>query len=104
MSIIPTKKLVFRVFRFNAETDYLPTYINYELEVTHEEVILDILNRIKWDIDGSLSYRRSCRHGICGICSIKVGGKAVLACKENVFQLVETFGEELLIEPLSTKR
>ncbi len=104
MSIIPTKKLVFRVFRFNAETDYLPTYINYEMEVTHEEVILDILNRIKWDIDGSLSYRRSCRHGICGICSIKVGGKAVLACKENVFQLVETFGEELLIEPLSTKR
>ncbi len=104
MSIIPTKKLTFRVFRFNTETDYLPTYINYEMEVTHEEVILDILSRIKDDVDGSFSFRRSCRHGICGICAIKVGGKAVLACKENVFNLVETFGEELVLEPLSIKR
>ena len=104
MSIIPTKKITFKMFRFNSETDYLPTYIDYDVDVTHENVILDILTHIKNEMDGTLSYRRSCRHGICGICSIKVNGKAILACKENVLQLVETYGDTLTIEPLSIKR
>ena len=104
MSARPTKKVTFKVFRFNAETDYLPTYIDYVVDVTHENVVLDILTYIKNEMDGSLSYRRSCRHGICGICSVKVNGKAILACKQNVDQLVETYGNELTIEPLSTKR
>jgi succinate dehydrogenase / fumarate reductase iron-sulfur subunit len=101
---ITTKNVTFKVFRFNEETDYLPHYKEYNLEVTSEEVILDILNRIKWDRDGSLSYRRSCRHGICGVCAIKVNGKGILACKQNAHELVELFGNELTIEPLSTKR
>ncbi len=92
------------MFRFNSETDYLPTYIDYDVDVTHENVILDILTHIKNEMDGTLSYRRSCRHGICGICSVKVNGKAILACKENVLQLVETYGTTLTIEPLSIKR
>jgi succinate dehydrogenase / fumarate reductase iron-sulfur subunit len=104
MSVIPTKKITFKVFRFNSETDYLPAYIDYDVDVTHENVILDILTYIKNEMDGTLSYRRSCRHGICGICSIKVNGKAILACKENVLQLVETYGDTLTIEPLSIKR
>jgi succinate dehydrogenase / fumarate reductase iron-sulfur subunit len=74
------------------------------MEVTSEEVVLDILDRIKWDIDGSFSYRRSCRHGICGACAITVNGKATLACKVNLHELTETFGDELIIEPQSTKR
>jgi len=104
MSVIPTEKITFKVFRFNSETDYLPTYIDYDVDVTHENVILDILTHIKNEMDGSLSYRRSCRHGICGICSVKVNGKAILACKENVLQLAETYGSTLTIEPLSIKR
>lgn len=104
MSAIPTKQITFKVFRFNSETDYLPTYIDYDVDVTHENVILDILTHIKNEMDGSLSYRRSCRHGICGICSVKVNGKAILACKENVLQLTETYGTTLTIEPLSIKR
>ena len=104
MSAKPTKKITFKVFRFNAETDYLPAYIDYVVDVTHENVILDILTHIKNEMDGSLSYRRSCRHGICGICSVKVNGKAILACKQNVDQLVATYGTELTIEPLSIKR
>jgi len=104
MSIIPTKKITFKMFRFNSETDYLPNYIDYDVDVTHENVILDILTFIKNEMDGTLSYRRSCRHGICGICSVKVNGKAILACKENVLQLVETYGSTLTIEPLSIKR
>jgi succinate dehydrogenase / fumarate reductase iron-sulfur subunit len=101
---ITTQKVNFKVFRFNADKDYLPYYENYDMEVTSEEVVLDILNRIKWDYDGSFSYRRSCRHGICGACAIKVNGKSTLACKESMTNMIELFGNELTIEPQSTKR
>jgi len=74
------------------------------MDVTSEEVVLDILNRIKWDHDGSFSYRRSCRHGICGACAIKVNGRSTLACKESMNDMVELFGSDLVIEPLSIKR
>lgn len=99
-----SKKVTFKVFRFNSETDYLPAYKTYEMVVESHEVVLDILNRIKWEIDGSLSYRRSCRHGICGSCAVKVNQKGVLACKQNLFELIEIFGLELTIEPQSIKR
>jgi succinate dehydrogenase / fumarate reductase iron-sulfur subunit len=101
---ITTQKVNFKVFRFNADEDYLPYYENYDMEVTSEEVVLDILNRIKWDHDGSFSYRRSCRHGICGACAIKVNGRSTLACKESMNDMVDLFGNELVIEPLSKKR
>ena len=101
---ITTQKVNFKVFRFNADDDYLPYYDDYKLEVTSEEVVLDILDRIKWDHDGSFSYRRSCRHGICGACAIKVNGRSTLACKESLNTMVEYFGTELTLEPLSTKR
>jgi len=101
---ITTQQVNFKVFRFNADEDYLPYYEDYNMEVTSEEVVLDILNRIKWDHDGSFSYRRSCRHGICGACAIKVNGRSTLACKESMNDMVELFGNELVIEPLSKKR
>lgn len=100
---ITTEKVNFKVFRFNADEDYLPYYDTYEMEVTSEEVVLDILNRIKWDLDGSFSYRRSCRHGICGACAIKVNGRATLACKERMNDMIELFGTELTFDPLSIK-
>ena len=101
---ITTQMVNFKVFRFNADEDYLPYYDDYTMEVTSEEVVLDILNRIKWDHDGSFSYRRSCRHGICGACAIKVNGRSTLACKESMNDMIELFGNELTIEPLSKKR
>lgn len=101
---IATKQVVFKAFRFNADTDILPYYEEYKLIVTQEDVVLDILNKIKWEHSGSFSYRRSCRHGICGSCAIKVNGKAVLACKERMFNLIETFGTELILDPLNKSR
>ena len=104
MSEIKKVSVVFKVFRFNPDNDVLPYYKTYELEVTQEDVILDVLNKIKWEHSGSLSYRRSCRHGICGACAVKVNERAVLACKERVFDLIETYGTELTIDPLSKER
>ncbi len=101
---ITTQTVNFKVFRFNSDVDYLPYYDNYTMEVTSEEVVLDILNRIKWDIDGSFSYRRSCRHGICGACAIKVNGRSTLACKERMNDMIDIFGTQLTFEPLSIGR
>jgi succinate dehydrogenase / fumarate reductase iron-sulfur subunit len=101
---ITMQSVTLSVFRFNADTDYLPYYQEFKMDVTSEEVVLDILNRIKWEFDGSFSYRRSCRHGICGACAIKVNGKGVLACKERMNDIIETFGTSLVVEPLSIKR
>lgn len=98
------RKLTFKVFRFNSETDVQPTYKSYTLEVSKDELVLDILNRIKWEFDGSLSYRRSCRHGICGACAIKLNGKSIIACKTNAFDMADIFGEEMIIDPSDKKR
>jgi succinate dehydrogenase / fumarate reductase iron-sulfur subunit len=98
------REITIKAFRFNAETDYLPYYKTYKMEIGKDELILDLLNRLKWEHDGSFSYRRSCRHGICGACGIKVNGKATLACKQNAMELVELFGDELVFEPQSKKR
>jgi Succinate dehydrogenase/fumarate reductase, Fe-S protein subunit len=90
-----TRKVTIKAFRFNAETDYLPSYKSYTMEVGKDELILDLMNKIKWEHDGSFSYRRSCRHGICGACAIKVNGKATLACKQNAIELLDMFNNEI---------
>ena len=97
-------KVTFKVYRFNPEKDEKPHYETYELEMKEDKVVLDALNEIKWEIDGSLSYRRSCRHGICGSCAVKLNGKNVLACKTPIKEAVEQFGDVLVIEPLTKKK
>ncbi len=74
------------------------------MEIDPKDVVLDVLNRIKWEHDGSFTYRRSCRHGICGSCAVKVNGRSTLACKERMVDMIELFGSELTIEPVSKKR
>ncbi len=96
---LETREITFKVFRFNIETDSEPRYESYTLEVIQSELVLDILNRIKWEKDGSFSYRRSCRHGICGACAVKVNSRSIIACKTNVLELANLFGDELIIEP-----
>lgn len=99
-----TRKVTIKAFRFNAETDYLPYTKQYEMEVGKDDLVLDLMNRIKWEHDGSFSYRRSCRHGICGACGIKVNGKPVLACKQNAIELLDMFNNDITLEPQSKKR
>ncbi|MES1022293.1 succinate dehydrogenase/fumarate reductase iron-sulfur subunit [Gloeocapsa sp. BRSZ] len=56
----------------------------YQLEVEPGNTILDCLNRIKWEQDGSLAFRKNCRNTICGSCAMRINGRSALACKENV--------------------
>lgn len=59
-------------------------YQTYTLEVEPGNTILDCLNRIKWEQDGSLAFRKNCRNTICGSCGMRINGRSALACKENV--------------------
>jgi succinate dehydrogenase / fumarate reductase, iron-sulfur subunit len=61
-----------------------PRVCTYSLEVDRSDTILTCLNRIKWEQDGTLAFRKNCRNTICGSCSMRINGRSALACKENV--------------------
>jgi len=74
------KKGTIRIQRFNPEKDKKPYFQNFEITYTRETTLLDALHEIKSHQDGSLTYRRSCRHAICGSCAMNVNGKNMLVC------------------------
>ncbi|CAL9508141.1 Succinate dehydrogenase iron-sulfur subunit [Streptomyces sp. enrichment culture] len=77
----PYITVTFRVRRFNPEVSAEATWEDFQLEIDPKERVLDGLHKIKWDLDGSLTFRRSCAHGICGSDAMRINGKNRLACK-----------------------
>src|SRR4051812_50212812 len=61
----------------------------YEVEAPVEATLLDVLDLIKDRVDGTLSYRKSCRMMICGSCGMRMDGAAVLACKTRMWDIVQ---------------
>jgi succinate dehydrogenase / fumarate reductase iron-sulfur subunit len=90
-------KMPFKIFRFDPEEDNAPYFRTYEVNTEPSERILDCLNRIKWEQDGTLSYRMSCGHGVCGSDAMKINGRCGLACQKLVKEYV---GTEVTLEPL----
>ena len=86
----------FKIFRYNPETSDKPRHQAYTVDIQKSWTVLDALNAIKWEQDGTLSFRRSCRHGICGSCAMKINGKNDLACEVQV----DTLKGTIKIEPL----
>ena len=74
----------FKIFRFDPEVDREPRYQDYVVSARPEERILDCLNRIRWEQDGTLAYRMSCAHGVCGSDGMKINGRCALACQKLV--------------------
>jgi len=64
--VIMADKIILEVARYSPEQDTKPCFATYEVPVHKEWVVLDALNYIKDKVDGSLTYRWSCRMGICG--------------------------------------
>lgn len=87
----------FKIFRFDPEVDSEPRFQEYTVDVSPEDRILDCLNKIKWEQDGTLSYRMSCGHGVCGSDGMRINGRCGLACQKLV---KEYEGNDILIEPL----
>ncbi|MFC7307342.1 succinate dehydrogenase iron-sulfur subunit [Streptomyces monticola] len=71
----------FRIRRFNPEISDEATWEDFQVEIDPKERVLDALHKIKWDLDGSLTFRRSCAHGICGSDAMRINGRNRLACK-----------------------
>jgi len=89
-------KATFRIQRFDPEKDKKPYYREYEVDIEPTDRVLDGLNKIKWYQDGSLTYRRSCAHGICGSDAMRINGTNGLACKV----LMKDVGDKVTLEPL----
>jgi len=72
--------ITLEVARYRAETEREPAFQRYEVPLRRDWVVLDALNYVKDKVDGSLSFRWSCRMGICGSCGMTVNGEPKLTC------------------------
>lgn len=89
-------QITLKIFRFNPETDKRPRYKTYKVEGESTDRVLDLLEYVKGYYDGTLSFRRSCAHGICGSDAMRINGRNYLACKV----LVRDLGTKITIEPI----
>jgi succinate dehydrogenase / fumarate reductase iron-sulfur subunit len=86
-----------KIFRYNPEIDKKPHYDSYKVEAEPTDRVLDLLEYVKNYIDGTLSFRRSCAHGVCGSDAMRINGMNRLACKV----LVKDLGtSKITVEPL----
>jgi succinate dehydrogenase / fumarate reductase, iron-sulfur subunit len=95
----------FKIFR--QQPNSTPSFQTYTLDVEPGNTILDCLNRIKWELDGTLAFRKNCRNTICGSCAMRINGRSALACKENIGSELARFGQttdgqipEIIVAPM----
>jgi succinate dehydrogenase / fumarate reductase iron-sulfur subunit len=88
-----------RVQRFNPDTDDKPYYDDFILTPERDTTVLDALHILKAEQDGSLTFRRSCRHAICGSCAMNVNGRNILVCKTPLQDVLDGKGQ-VTIRPL----
>jgi len=87
LGVVDSFTVTFIVRRFNPETDQEAYWENFEVDMYSTDRVLDGLHKIKWEQDGSLSFRRSCAHGICGSDAMRINGRNRLACKTLIKDL-----------------
>ncbi len=79
------KKRTIKIYRYDPETGQNPRMDEYALDLTKcGPMVLDALIQIKNDVDSTLTFRRSCREGICGSCAMNIDGTNTLACTKPI--------------------
>ncbi|MDZ7800866.1 MAG: succinate dehydrogenase iron-sulfur subunit [Trueperaceae bacterium] len=91
-----TVQVSMKIKRFDPDKDTKSHWEEYRVEARPTDRVLDVLHHIKWELDGTLTFRRSCAHGICGSDAMMINGVNRLACK----LLVRDVGTDVRIEPL----
>ena len=86
-----------RILRFDPEHDAAPHWESYRVDAEPMDRVLNLLISVKADQDGTLTFRRSCAHGICGSDAMLINGRNRLACKIRVDQL----GRKISVAPLT---
>lgn len=89
----------FRILRFTPQQSLKSSYQTFKVKVDNRMTVLDALEMIKHEQDASLTFRRSCRSGICGSCAMRINGLAKLACKTKAKAQADIHGE-VLVEPM----
>ncbi len=90
----------YRIKRFDPEKDNAPRWEEFRIEMEPSDRVLDGLIKIKDSLDGSLTFRRSCAHGVCGSCAMKINGRNALACQTLIQDLSSGTGPTIVLEPL----
>ena len=94
-------QVIMRIRRFNPEVDTKPYWAEYTLaDVEPTDRVLELLHRVKWEQDGTLSFRRSCAHGVCGSDGMRINGVNRLACKVLVNTLGSGDHVKIQVEPI----
>lgn len=82
---------MFEIYRYDPDSGENPRWDSYEINLNEcGPMVLDALIKIKEEVDGTLTFRRSCREGICGSCAMNVGGTNTLACIKPIHELKGT--------------
>ena len=92
--------MILKIRRFDPERDSQPHWERYEVPVQPGDRLLDALHWVKWNLDASLAFRRSCDQGSCGSDVMRINGENRLACTALVRELVDERGDEITIEPI----
>jgi succinate dehydrogenase / fumarate reductase, iron-sulfur subunit len=85
-----------KIRRFDPESGEDARWDLHDVPVEQGDRLLDALHHVKWYVDGSLTFRRSCAHGVCGSDAMRVNGVNRLACKV----LVKDLGDVITVEPI----
>ena len=89
-------KVDLKIQRFSPEKDMEPHFETYTVDAEPTDRILDSLLQVKGLLDGSLTLRKSCAHGVCGSDGMRINGRNVLACRE----LVRNHKQPIVVEPM----
>ncbi|BBE22022.1 succinate dehydrogenase iron-sulfur subunit [Arthrobacter sp. MN05-02] len=95
---IPTFDITLKVRRYNPEVSDEAHWDEWKLTMYGTDRVLDALHKVKWEHDGSVSFRRSCAHGVCGSDAMRINGRNRLACK-TLLKDLDTL-KPILVEPI----
>jgi succinate dehydrogenase / fumarate reductase, iron-sulfur subunit len=93
-----TMTVTVKILRYNPELSEESTWESYQVTAEPTDRVLDALHKVKWDLDGSLTFRRSCAHGVCGSDAMRINGKNRLACKTLLKDVNPS--EPISVEPI----
>ncbi len=90
------RTITVKIRRYNPEVDAEPHWQSFQVQALPTDRVLNLLHQIKWEQDGSLTFRRSCAHGVCGSDAMRINGVNRLACKV----LVRDMPDEITVEAI----
>jgi succinate dehydrogenase / fumarate reductase iron-sulfur subunit len=95
---IPSFDITLRVRRYDPEVSEEARWDEFKLTMYGTDRVLDALHTVKWEHDGSVSFRRSCAHGVCGSDAMRINGRNRLACKTLLKDLDTS--KPITVEPI----